>query len=82
MKYRQEPPDIPGVSMSCSSPEKKAFIERLRAAGLSVIPATRDYLPAPRIGTWPRYRFFPAEIGFRRISRSPLRAKQRYATVP
>jgi hypothetical protein len=82
MKYRQEPPDIPGVSRSMSSPEHLAFIERLRAAGLQLTPATRDYLPPPRIGSWPRYRFFPAVIGFRRISHSPLRIKHRYAAVP
>jgi len=82
MKRRHEPPDIPGVSRSVSSLEHHAFIARLRAVGLQVTPATRDYLPPPRIGSWPRYRFFPAVIGFRRVSRSPLRSKQRYAAVP
>ncbi|MFL5383606.1 MAG: hypothetical protein ACJ8GN_13895 [Longimicrobiaceae bacterium] len=82
MKRRHEPPDIPGVSMSASSPEKQELIALLRAAGLKVTAATRDYLPPPRIGSWPRYRFFPAVIGFRRISCSPFRIKQRYAAVP
>lgn len=82
MKYRREPPDIPGVSMSVKSPEHQAFIAELRARGLQIIAATRDYLPPPRIGSWPRYRFFPAVIGFRRISRSPLRVKHRHAAVP
>jgi len=68
--------------MSASSPEKQALIARLRAAGLQVTAATRDYLPPPRYTIPPKQFFFRVRLGLRRLSRSTLRFTHTHATVP
>ena len=82
MSSRRELSDIPGVSMSASSPEKQALIAQLRAAGLQITAATRDYLPPPRYTIPPRQFFFRVRLGIRRLSRSALRSRHMHATVP
>jgi hypothetical protein len=69
-------------SMSASSERKQAFIARLRAAGLEIIPATLDTLPPPRHTLPPQQFFFRMRAGLRRLSQSALRIKHRHATVP
>jgi len=82
MKWRHEPPDIPGVSRSVSSPEHQAFIAELRARGVQVTPATRDYLPPPRHILPPKQSMMRMYAGLRRLPRPALRIKHRHATVP